>query len=375
MNADYLLEFQQDLWIQTNIVSYPNILRETNLTAPEEFAIETVDLVKTYKSKVKSFERQAFGLGRSKNSYVIAVNHLNLQVKKGELFGLLGPNGAGKTTLVKVLCTLLPPDAGTARVNGFDVAKQQMQVKRSIGPLFSVGERGFFWRLSGYSNLEFYAAINNVPRHGRQQRIMEVLDLMGLKDRAFELFQKYSGGMKRKLALARALLADPPVLLLDEPTTGLDVMSSRSIRDFIRNDLVKKAGKTVLYTTHYVEEAAQICDRVAIMNRGKLVVVGTPDELKGMAKKAEIVDIIAKGMTDAQVNHLKSIGGVRGLNTEVQDSVLGQTRLRVHLENVDALPVVLNFFFREKIKVINFRQEEPTLEDAFIELAGAGAGQ
>jgi ABC-2 type transport system ATP-binding protein len=204
---------------------------------------------------------------------------------------------------------------------------------------------------------------------------MEVLDLMGLKDRAFELFQKYSGGMKRKLALARALLADPPVLLLDEPTTGLDVMSSRSIRDFIRNDLVKKAGKTVLYTTHYVEEAAQICDRVAIMNRGKLVVVGTPDELKGMAKKAEIVDIVAKGMTEAQVNQLKSADGVRGLNAEVQDSVLGQTRLRVHLENVDALPVVLNFFFREKIKVVNFKQEEPTLEDAFIELAGSGAGQ
>jgi ABC-2 type transport system ATP-binding protein len=344
------------------------------LTAPEEFAIETVDLVKTYKSKSKNLERRTFGLGRSKNNYVIAVNNLNLQVKKGELFGLLGPNGAGKTTLVKVLCTLLPPDAGTARVNGYDVAKQQMQVKRSIGPLFSVGERGFFWRLSGYSNLEFYAAINNVPRHGRQQRIMEVLDLMGLKDRAFELFQKYSGGMKRKLALARALLADPPVLLLDEPTTGLDVMSSRSIRDFIHNDLVEKAGKTVLYTTHYVEEAAQICDRVAIMNHGKLVVVGTPDELKGMVKKAEIVNIVAKGMSDTQVNRLKSVDGIRGLNAEVQDSVLGQTRLRVHLENVDALPVVLDFFFREKIKVVNFKQEEPTLEDAFIELAGAGAG-
>jgi ABC-2 type transport system ATP-binding protein len=165
------------------------------------------------------------------------------------------------------------------------------------------------------------------------------------------------------------------VLLLDEPTTGLDVMSSRSIRDFIRNDLVKKAGKTVLYTTHYVEEAAQICDRVAIMNRGKLVVVGTPDELIGLAKKGEVVDIVAKGMTDAQANQLKTVSGVAGLNVEVQDAVLGQVRLRVRLENVDALPTFLDFFFKEKIKVVNFRQEEPTLEDAFIELSGAGAGQ
>ncbi len=347
-------------------------VRDGKLTTLNEYAIETRDLTKVYKSKVRSEQPRGI-FRRSENKVVTAVNHLNLQIRKGELFGLLGPNGAGKTTLVKILCTLLPPDGGTAVVNGFDVAKQQMQVKRSLGALFSVGERGFFWRLSGYSNLEFYAAINNVPRHGRQQRIMEVLDLMGLKDNAFELFQKYSGGMKRKLALARALLPDPPVLLLDEPTTGLDVMSSRSIRDFIRYDLVKKAGKTVLYTTHYVEEAAQICDRVAIMNRGKLVVVGTPDELKGMAKKGEVVDIVAKGMTDTQVLQLKSVNGVAGLNAEVQDAVLGQTRLRVRLENVDALPVVLGFFFKEKIKVVNFKQEEPTLEDAFIELAGAGA--
>ncbi len=261
------------------------------MTAPSDYAIETRDLTKVYKSKVRSNQPGAF-FRRKETKVVAAVNHLNLQIRKGELFGLLGPNGAGKTTLVKVLCTLLPPDSGTAVVNGFDVVKQQMQVKRSLGTLFSVGERGFFWRLNGYSNLEFYAAINNVPRRGRQERILEVLDLMGLRDSAFELFQKYSGGMKRKLALARALLADPPVLLLDEPTTGLDVMSSRSIREFIRNDLVKKAGKTVLYTTHYVEEAAQICDRVAIMNRGKLVVTGTPDELRSMAKKGDVLTII-----------------------------------------------------------------------------------
>jgi ABC-2 type transport system ATP-binding protein len=341
------------------------------LTDPNEYAIETRNLTKTYTSKIRIPGNKASIFSRGENRTVNAINHLDLKIKKGELFGLLGPNGAGKTTLVKILCTLLPPDEGTAIVNGFDVAKQQMQVKQSIGTLFSVGERGFFWRLSGYTNLEFFAAINNVPRHGRQQRIMEVLELVGLKEKAFEVFQKYSGGMKRKLALARALLADPPILLLDEPTTGLDVTSSRNIRDFIKNDLGKKAGKTVLYTTHYIEEVAQMCDRVGIMNRGKIIALDTPDALKGMAKKGEVADIVVKNMSNAQVNSLKTMAGVTDLNAEIQDAVLGQTRLRIRLENVEALPSVLNFFFKEKIKLINFKQEEPTLEDAFVELTGA----
>jgi ABC-2 type transport system ATP-binding protein len=345
------------------------------LTAPNEYAIETLNLTKTYKSKITIPRQHRQLFSHKENKTLTAINHLDLKIKKGELFGLLGPNGAGKTTLVKVLCTLLPPDEGTAIVNGFDVNKQQMQVKQSIGTLFSVGERGFFWRLSGYSNLEFFAAINNVPRNGRQQRIMEVLELVGLKDNAFEFFQKYSGGMKRKLALARALLADPPILLLDEPTTGLDVTSSRSIRDFIKNDLGKKAGKTVLYTTHYIEEVAQMCDRVGIMNKGKIIALDTPDALKGMAKKGEVADFVVKNMSQTQINALKNFNGVVSLTSEVQDSVLGQTRLRLRLENAEALPAVLDFIFKQEIKLINFKQEEPTLEDAFIELTGAAASQ
>jgi len=329
-----------------------------------------MNLTKTFKTKIPNggfFTRQT--------RCVNAVDNLNLNIKKGELFGLLGPNGAGKTTLVKILCTLLPPDDGTATVNGFNVAKQQMQVKQSIGTIFSVGERGFFWRLTGYSNLEFFAAINNVPRSGRQRRIMEVLELVGMQEKAFEIFQRYSGGMKRKLALARALLADPPILLLDEPTAGLDVTSSRNIRDFIKNDLSKKQGKTILYTTHYIEEVSQMCDHVGIMNKGKIIALDTPDALKAMAKKGEVADIIVKNMSEAQVSSLRGLAGVSALASEVQDSVLGQTRLRVRLENMDALPMVLDFFFREKIKLITFRQEEPTLEDAFIELTGTGASR
>ena len=243
-------------------------------------AIETHNLTKTFKSKVRSPRPNSSVFERKDRGIVTAVDHLNLEVKRGELFGLLGPNGAGKTTLVKILCTLLPPDEGDAYVNGFDVAREQMQVRRSLGALFSVGERGVFWRLNGYRNLEFFSAIYNVPRRKRHERIMEVLGLVGLKDQAFEHYQKYSGGMKRKLALARALLPDPPLLLLDEPTTGLDVISSRSLRKLIREKLSRDAGKTVLYTTHYVEEASQICDRICILNKGKLVACDTPAGLK-----------------------------------------------------------------------------------------------
>jgi ABC-2 type transport system ATP-binding protein len=333
-------------------------------------AIETRDLTKIFKSKIRSMgPRGAFGRRESRS--VTAVDHLNLGVEKGELFGLLGPNGAGKTTLVKILCTLLPPDGGNASVNGFDVVREQMKVKRSIGTLFSVGERGFFWRLDAYRNLEFFSAVYNVPRNRRRERVTEVLDLVGLTDNAFESFQRLSGGMKRKLALARALLPDPPILLLDEPTTALDVISSRNIREFIRN-LSGKMGKTVLYTTHYIEEASQICDRIAIMDKGKIVALDTPETLRDMVKKGESVEMAVETITDAQIAAIRIIDGVVSVASKGEDSVNSQIQLRIRLANIDSLPVVLDFFFKEKIKLINFRRDEPTLEDAFIELTGKG---
>jgi len=306
---------------------------------------------------------------------VTAVDHLNLEIKRGELFGLLGPNGAGKTTLVKMLCTLLPPNEGSALVNGFDLARQPMDVRRSIGALFSVGERGAFWRLSAYKNLEFFSAIYNVPRSKRHERIMEVLGLVGLKEKAFERYQRFSGGMKRKLALARVLLPDTPILLLDEPTVGLDVISSRTLREFIKNDLSRESGKTVLYTTHYVEEASQICDRIGILNRGRLVACDTPDAIRGIVKKGEVVEIRVQSIAVAQIETIKAMDGVVDLISEVEDSVLNQRLLRLHLENIDLLPMVLDFLFKEKIRLIDLKREEPTLEDAFIELTGTGLGR
>jgi ABC-2 type transport system ATP-binding protein len=331
---------------------------------PTENAIKTINLTKTFESTLPN----GGGFFRRKNVKVNAVDGLNLTVKKGELFGLLGPNGAGKTTLVKMLCTLLPPDSGTALINGFDIVKQQMQVKRSLGTLFSVGERGFFWRLNGYRNLEFFAAIYNVPRQKRRDRILEVMKLVGLENNTYQIFQKYSGGMKRKLALARTLLPDPPIIMLDEPTTGLDAISSRTIRDFVQQT-VRETGKTVLYTTHYIEEAAQICTKIGILKQGKIVAYDTPDALKAKIKKEEQIYLIVEDISQQQIEKMRTLPGVIALSEKVEQPLMaGQRELYVELQTVDQLPSIFDFLFEQKIKLANFKREEPTLEDAFIEL-------
>jgi ABC-2 type transport system ATP-binding protein len=331
---------------------------------PIENAIEAINLTKKFKSTIPNGD----GFLRRKTITVNAIDGLNLTVKKGELFGLLGPNGAGKTTLVKMLCTLLPPDEGTALINGFDIVKQQMQVKRSLGTLFSVGERGFFWRLNGYRNLEFFAAIYNVPRQKRHERILEVLNLVGLENNTYMTFQKYSGGMKRKLALARTLLPDPPIIMLDEPTTGLDAISSRTIRDFVQTT-VRETGKTVLYTTHYIEEAAQICTKIGILKQGKIVAYDSPEALKAKIKKDEQIELVVEGIEQAQIEKMRTLQGVIEVNEKNDQALMtGQRQLHIELQSVDQMPLIFDFLFEQKIKLVNFKREEPTLEDAFIEL-------
>jgi ABC-2 type transport system ATP-binding protein len=328
-----------------------------------DYAIQTINLTKTFKIKTPNSNSI-----KRKNETIKAIDNLNLNIKKGEILGLLGPNGAGKTTLIKMLCTLLPPDQGTAQINGYDVIKQQMQVKQSLGTLFSVGDRGFFWRLSGYQNLEFFATIYNVPKKMRQERIQEVLRLVDLTSSASNSIQKYSGGMKRKLALARALIADPPILLLDEPTVALDVISSRNIRDFVTST-VKETGKTVLYTTHYIEEAAQICDRIAILQQGKLIAIDKPSNLIGKIKKNECIELTLENIDPQKIEQLHTQQGVLNVIEQANETDLpNQKALILTLTTIDHLPSIFDFIFKQNIKLINFKLQEPTLEDAFIEL-------
>jgi ABC-2 type transport system ATP-binding protein len=337
-------------------------------------AIETRNLCKSFKSKRPNPENGGGWFAKKDSVSVTAVNNLNLEIKKGELFGLLGPNGAGKTTLVKILCTLLPPDSGVALVNGYDVVKQPMQVKQSLGTIFSVGERGFFWRLNGYRNLEFFAAIYNVPRKKRHERILEVIKLVGLENNAYDLYQKYSGGMKRKLALARTLLPDPEVLLLDEPTNALDVMASRNVRDFVRQT-VTDSGKTVLYTTHYIEEAAQMCDRIGILRAGQIIACDKPDVIRNMIKKGEVIHLTLENISQTQIERMQDVAGVSNVTENRFDALPGQTPLCVELKSVNDLPVLFDYLLKEKIRLVNYKRDEPTLEDAFIQLTQRSTGQ
>jgi len=205
---------------------------------------------------------------------VHALDQVSLTIEKGRLFGLLGPNGAGKTTLMKIICTLILPDSGEATVNGYDIIKQDDNVRGSIG--FVTGEeRSFFWRLTGKQNLEFFAALQNLSSEAVNKRISEVVYILGLENDIDKPYRTYSTGMKHKLDIARSLLHNPPILIMDEPTRGLDPLASKKLRQFIKKDLVITHGRTVVISTHLLSEAEEICDTVAIMNKGKIKSIGS----------------------------------------------------------------------------------------------------
>jgi len=218
--------------------------------------------------------------------YFTAVDGVSLQIEQGEIFGLLGPNGAGKTTTIRMLCTLLEPTSGTARVNGFDVIKQANQVRQSLGTVL-LGERSIYWKLTGRENLEYFAALFHVPPQIARKRIDMLLERMELTARSGELVEKYSSGMKQRIAIAKALLANPPILLLDEPTLGLDPQAARKLREIIKE--LKEEGHTILLTTHYMEEADQLSDRIGIIDQGKIISLDTPSRLKETIGQKDVI--------------------------------------------------------------------------------------
>ncbi len=216
---------------------------------------------------------------------VTAVTNVNLEVKRGEIFGLLGPNGAGKTTLTKMLCTLLLPSRGRAVVNGFDLVRQQVKVKSSIA-LVSSEERSFYWRLTGRQNLKFFAALYGLPRQLANERIPLLLEQVGMTEAADRRFNQYSTGMKQRMALARGLLADPDIFFMDEPTKGLDPVAVHKLHIFIKNELITQ-GKTVILATHHLAEAEEVCDRIGIMHGGEMKACGGIRELAGDASLSD----------------------------------------------------------------------------------------
>jgi len=224
---------------------------------------------------------------------IVAVDRVNLQVNKGEIFGLLGPNGAGKTTLIKILCTLISPTSGRALVGGYDVAKDEEKVRGCVG-LVTCEERSFYWRLTGRQNLQFYGILYNLKTSEIKARVKQISRLLEIEDILNQRFDSYSTGTKQKMAIARALIPDPEILFMDEPTRSLDPMMSAEVRSFIKK-LAEQQGKTIVLATHQLQEAEQLCDRVAIMNRGRVIAVGSLEELQAaFKKKVEIKECLFK---------------------------------------------------------------------------------
>lgn len=313
---------------------------------------------------VKKFKR---GKGLRKR-YITACDHVSFTIEQGELFGLLGPNGAGKTTLVRCLATLLIPDEGKITIFGKDIIYQSMEARQQIGLLTS-GERTLYWKLTGKDNLKFFAALYGLAGKERDKRIDYLMDLLELKDVETERVEKYSSGMKQKISLARALLHDPKILLLDEPTLGLDPQFSRFIRGFIKDELVGKGGKTVLLTTHYMDEADELCERIAFINKGKIVNIKTPAEYKDEIPHTEVLELRCQGNVNEErlrtaLSSIKSIEKVSLINKE------NDLDLKVIASRVESILSDIIELVRGEAKILAIDVKEPTLEDVFIYLTG-----
>ncbi|MBU7044052.1 MAG: ABC transporter ATP-binding protein [Theionarchaea archaeon] len=247
--------------------------------------IETHNLTKHF-TKRKQGSTIVHRMTRKGHETVKAVDTISLEIKKGEIFGLIGPNGAGKTTFVKILSTLILPDSGTAYIGGYDVLKEDAQVRSQIGVLPGEFSRSLYWRLTGKENLKFFSELYDIHDQSRIQHLIKLFNLEKWED---ELLMRYSTGMKHKLALARALLNDPPVLLLDEPTTGIDPQASYEIKNLVKTEL---KDKTILWTSHNLYEIDEICDRIAMINKGRILFVGNPDTIKKEGMEQETLTLV-----------------------------------------------------------------------------------
>lgn len=307
-----------------------------------------VDLEKTITTEklTKKFKKRKLQK-TNENKEIIAVDHINLEVKKGEIFGLIGPNGAGKTTLLKILSTLILPDEGTATIDGYDVVKNPNIIKKKVSLLAGEFVRSLYWRLNGRQNMKFFANLKNI--WNAEKKIDELLKLFNLKNWENELVMKYSTGMKHKLALAVGLINDPPVVLLDEPLTGVDPITVYELKRIIKNEFKEK---TILWASHNLYEIEEMCDRIALINNGKIVLQGSPEQLKkdywGYDKIMVISDN-ANAFTSIEAVEIK--GNIAIIKTRDIDETF--------LE-------IMELAKKKKIKIKEMTTLRPSLEDIFM---------
>jgi ABC-2 type transport system ATP-binding protein len=292
---------------------------------------------------------------------IVAVNNISFDVSKGEIFGILGPNGAGKTTIIKILTTLLAPTSGEAKVLGYHTYGEEKNIRHRINFIFG-GERNLYWRLSARDNLIYFSDLYKISKKVREKRIPELLERVGLTDRADELVENYSKGMKQRLQIARGLINDPEIVFLDEPTLGLDPVGARDLRKIIAN--LAELKKTVVLTTHYMYEADELCDRIAIINKGKLVCLDTPKNLKKLALEVPILELKVLGIDNQKVQELKNIKEIEAVVVKQEEQVnIVEIQSK---EPSGVLNKVVDIFKDTRILGINMR--EATLEDVYIKL-------
>jgi ABC-2 type transport system ATP-binding protein len=322
-----------------------------------DFAIQTEHLSRIYKIR---------GGKKTEPKELVALDNATLEVRRGELFGLLGPNGAGKTTLIKVLTTLLAPSSGWARVAGYDVIKEPQKVRPLIN-MVSGGEVSGYGLLTVRENLWMFSQFYGMSSALANQRIKELLEIVGLSDRINTKSSDLSTGLRQKMNIVRGFLTDPDVLFLDEPTLGLDVGASRAVRQFIRRWVDQDSTRTILLTTHYMVEADELCDRVAIINKGRLLACDTPATLKHRLQGEAIFRMEVTPLNGVGVKPFEAIPGVHKAVHRPQD---GFAVLELILAQDDVLGQVINAMNAVNVHLINLQKREPTLEDVFVDLVG-----
>ncbi len=307
------------------------------------FAIEINDLVKRFGS-------------------VSALNGVSFTLNEGEFFGLLGPNGAGKTTLIRILTTLLQPTSGKATMMGIDVEKDKTGVRKMIGVVPQAMTSDL--DLTGWENMDIYARFYNMERRKRRDRIEYLLGMVGLRERGSDLVATYSGGMRRRLEIAKGLVHRPSVLILDEPTIGLDPQSRHVVWELLTN-LRKEDRLTILLTTHYMEEAELLCERIAIIDYGKIVAIDTVEGLKRVIPTKDVVEVTITG-----IENERALGEIKSLPF-VHSVLFSEGRLRISVENgAQAIPLLVDKIERSGGRAVSMLLKQQTLEDVFIHFTG-----
>ncbi len=310
-------------------------------------AIAIDDLTRTFKGPQ----------GRVKH----AINGLSLRVERGEMVGLLGPNGAGKTSTAKILMTVLLPTSGKAGILGHDVVRDPQTARRVTGVILG-GDAGLYARLTAVDNLLLFADLYGIPYREQKPRIRDLLDMVGLLGNERKRVESFSRGMKQRLHIARGLLHDPDVVILDEPSNGIDPVGARELRALIREQV--RDGRSVLLTTHYMFEADELCDRVAVMRDGTKIAEGTPDSLKKQTDGQVVLTVTVSGVGEDHVGRLRALPGVRSVGLTEHG---GSQTLDVHSgQETDVTAAVLAEL--RGLSVIQVSKREPTLEDAYVSL-------